>query len=57
MTHLGKQRKERKGKEYRRNKSGTFATEVSKDITFSYAGSAMLDSKTGQDLGWRRDGE
>ena len=29
----------------------------SKDLTFSFAGSAMQDSKSWQDSGWRRDGE
>ena len=43
-----KEEKERKGKEYRRNRSGTFATEVSKDLTFSCAGLANAGLKMGK---------
>lgn len=51
MTQLGKERRKRKGKEYGRNKSETFASKVSKGLTFSCAESAMLDAKNGRGMG------
>lgn len=45
------------GKEWKRNKSRTFGTKASKELTPPCTGSVMLGAKNGQGSGWGRDGE